>query len=63
LFSSASSGLGEAIASATGSLADSTDATASVLGTSFGGIAEGAGDGVVDLVSDGIGSLITSLLD
>jgi hypothetical protein len=63
LFSSASSGLGEAVASATGSLADSTDATASVLGTSFNGIAEGAGDGVVDLVSDGIGSLITSILD
>ncbi len=63
LFSSASSGFGEAVASATGSLADSTDATASVLGTSFSGIAEGAGDGVVDLVSDGIGSLISSILD
>ena len=63
LFSSASSGFGEAVASATGSLADSTDATASVLGTSFSGIAEGAGDGVVDLVSDGIGSLITSIFD
>lgn len=63
LFSSASSGLGEAVASATGSLADSADAAASVLGTSISGIAEGAGDGVVDLVSDGIGSLITSIFE
>lgn len=63
LFSSASSALGEAVAGATGSLADSTDATASALGTSFSEIAEGAGDGVVDLVSDGIGSLISSILD
>jgi hypothetical protein len=47
----------------TGTTHDLFSSASSVLATSFSGIAEGAGDGVVDLVSDGIGSLITSIFD
>lgn len=62
-FSSASSGAGEVVASAAESLTQVSGDVASGLGESISEIASGAGDGVVDLVSDGIGSLITSIFD
>lgn len=61
LFSAASSGMGDATRDAVNSVGEFGGDLASGMGDSLGEAASSAGDGVADLVSDGIGSLISSI--
>jgi hypothetical protein len=61
LFSSASGGLSDVASGALGSMSDVGGEVASGVGESIGDFAASAGEGAADLVSDGIGSLISSI--
>lgn len=63
LFPLAPGGVGEVASSAAEGLSHVDGEVAGALGESIGELASGAAEGVVDLVSDGLSSLLTSIFD